>query len=122
MEKLRSIVLKLNDGDKVAAARIVMPSAKEIITASKEGYIKRTAISEFSTTGRGTKGVKCQALTDDDKIVDFIPYNDAKELFVVSGASQIKLKIADLSLSGRGAQGTRSIKLAGKNKVIGITI
>ena len=116
------IGIKLNDGDKVAAARIVMPSAKEIITASKEGYIKRTAISEFSTTGRGTKGVKCQALTDDDKIVDFIPYNDAKELFVVSGASQIKLKIADLSLSGRGAQGTRSIKLAGKNKVIGITI
>ena len=116
------IGIKLNDGDKVAAARIIMPSAKEIITASKEGYIKRTAISEFSTTGRGTKGVKCQTLTDDDKIVDFIPYNDAKELFVVSGASQIKLKIADLSLSSRGAQGTRSIKLAGKNKVIGITI
>lgn len=116
------IGIKLNDGDKVAAARIVMPSAKEIITASKEGYIKRTAISKFSTTGRGTKGVKCQALTDDDKIVDFIPYNDAKELFVVSGASQIKLKIADLSLNSRGAQGTRSIKLAGKNKVIGITI
>lgn len=116
------IGIKLNDGDKVAAARIVLPSAKEIITASKEGYIKRTAVSEFSTTGRGTKGVKCQTLTDNDKIVDFIPYNDAKELFVVSGASQIKLKIADLSLSSRGAQGTRSIKLAGKNKVIGITI
>jgi len=116
------IGIKLNDGDKVAAARIVMPSAKEIITASKEGYIKRTAITEFSTTGRGTKGVKCQSLIENDEIVDFIPYNDAKELFVVSGASQIKLKIADLSLSSRGAQGTRSIKLAGKNKVIGITI
>ena len=116
------IGIKLNDGDKVASARIITSSAKEIITASKEGYIKRTAITEFNTTGRGTKGVKCHILNNNDKIVDFIPYHDATDLFVVSGSSQIKLKIADLQLSTRGAQGTRTIKLTGKNKVIGITI
>lgn len=114
--------IKLNEGDRVTSARIVTDAAQEIITVSKEGYIKRTSSNEFNVTGRGTKGVRCQTLNRGDSIIDFMPINDAKEVVVVCGNSQIKLKISDIQFSTRGAIGTKSIKLAGNNKVIGLTI
>lgn len=116
------IGIKMDNGDGVAVARIITNNAKELITVSEKGYIKRTNIGEFSITNRGTKGIKCQNLNSDDKIVDFIPINDAKDLIVVSKTSQIKVKIMDLPQSGRGAQGVKSIKLDNKNSIIGITI
>lgn len=112
----------LNDGDELVSARIIPSGAKEVVSVTKEGYIKRTSLSEFSTTGRGTKGVKAHVLTDGDSIVDFLPIKDEKEVIVVSGGSQIKLKVVDLQLSSRGAMGTKSIKLTGKHKVIGMTL
>lgn len=112
----------LNDGDELVSARIIPSGAKEVVSVTKEGYIKRTSLSEFSTTGRGTKGVKAHVLTDGDSIVDFLPIKDEKEVIVVSGGSQIKLKVIDLQLSSRGAMGTKSIKLTGKHKVIGMTL
>lgn len=115
------IGIKLADDDKLASARLINNETEELITVTKNGYIKRTKLSEFTTTMRATKGIKAHSLIDDDKIVDFLPIEKEKEIIVVSGGSQIKLRIQDIQLSSRGTQGTKSIRLSGKHKVIGIT-
>lgn len=112
--------IKLNEGDLVTTAHIVPSNTKEIISITKEGYIKRTSFNEFTITGRGTKGVRGHLLSDGDRIVDFLPITEEKDVVVVSGGSQIKLKISDIQFSSRGTQGTKAIKLTAKHKVIGI--
>lgn len=116
------IGIKLNNGDKVVAAKLVKSTARELISITKNGLIKRTNLSEVQISNRGTKGTRLHSIKDDDILVDFIPYNDAKEVIIVSGKSQTKVKISELQLSSRGAQGTIGIKLTGKNKVIGLLI
>lgn len=107
--------IKLNDGDSVVGANIITPDTKEILSISTDGYSKRTPIDEFRVTGRATKGVKIQ---NSDKLCDFLPINNNDDILAVSNTAQIRVKLHEIALLGRGAQGTKTIKLAENSKVI----
>ena len=109
--------VKLNDGDKVVSAKVISTDVKEIVSISKDGYAKRTLIEEFKITGRGTKGVKIQ---NSDKLVDFLPICTEQEILVVSSKAQLKVKLNEISLLGRGALGVKTIKLSETSKIIKI--
>lgn len=113
--------ITLNENDVLVCANVIPADTKEILTVSDKGYIKRTSISEFSVTGRGTKGVKIQGLASDDKLVSFGAICDQRELIVVSSNAQIKFNLSEVNLLSRGAMGTKSIKLSNA-KVIGLLI
>ena len=112
--------ITLNIDDYLACAKVITPDTKELLTISEKGYIKRTSISEFSCTGRATKGSRIHVLNDtDDALVCFGALNVQKEVIVVASNAQIKINLNEVKLLSKGAQGTKSIKL--KNaKVIGI--
>ena len=107
--------MKLNDGDSVISARVIDPSTKELISISEDGYIKRTALSEFRVTGRATKGVKIQ---NTPKLCDFLPISNDNDVLVVSSTSQIRLKLTDIPSLSRGTQGVKSLKISGTSKVM----
>ena len=109
------IGMKLNEGDYVSNARIIDTDTTELVSISEEGYIKRTSLSEFKITGRATKGVKIQ---NADKICDFLPIKSTNDILIVSSNAQIRIKISDIPLLTRGAQGVKSIKLAENSKII----
>ena len=109
------VAIKLNTGDSVVGANIIADDTKEILSISTDGYTKRTSIDEFRVTGRATKGVKIQ---NSDKLCDFLPINNNDDILVVSNTAQIRVKLHDIALLGRGAQGTKAIKLAENSKVI----
>lgn len=111
------IGMKLNDGDHVASAHIIPKDTKEIISASIDGYIKRSSITEFKVTGRATKGVKLQNC---EILCDFLPLTNNSDILVVSTNSQIRLKLTDIPLLGRGAQGVSAIKLTSGQTLIGL--
>ena len=114
--------IKLNDGDELVSAKTIPSNVKEYISVTGDGYIKRTSCNEFTVTGRYTKGSKLQKLKEDtDYLIDFEPITDEKEIIIVSTRAQIKVKINDISLLGKGAQGTKSIKMGQKDSVIGIS-
>lgn len=100
--------IKLNPNDSVISARRINEDAREIISISKDGLIKRTSISEFSTTGRATKGKKLQKT---DSLQDFLPISTESSFFVVSTTAYIKLNVSDVPLLSTGAQGVHSMKL-----------
>ena len=108
------IGIKLNTDDYVVSARAIKTSEKEVISISEDGYIKRTALSEFRTTGRGTKGVKLQKT---DFLCDFLPAAELVDILIIAETSQIRLKLTEIPLQSRGAQGVKAIKLPENSKI-----
>ena len=114
------IGMKLNDTDLCAAAHIIPESTKELISVAEDGLIKRTSLDEFRITNKGTKGVKIQKAST---LCDFIPISSIEgDILINSTASQIRLKIQDIPISSRGAQGVKAIKLTNQNLVINISL
>lgn len=114
--------IKLNEGDFVVSAKVITNTAKQIVSITKNGYIKRTSLSEFSVTGRYTKGGKLQKFKDEsDWLVDFLPVEDEKEIIIVSTGASIKVKLTDIALLGKNAQGSQSIKMREKDCVVGLS-
>lgn len=114
--------IKLNEGDFVVSAKVITDTVKQIVSITKNGYIKKTPLSEFSVTGRYTKGGKLQKFKDEsDRLVDFLPVEDGKEIIIVSTGASIKVKLADIALLGKNAQGNQSIKMREKDYVVGLS-
>lgn len=114
--------IKLNEGDAVVSAKVITDTTKQIVSITKNGYIKRTPLSEFSVTGRYTKGGKLQKFKDEsDWLVDFLPVEDEKEVIIVSTGASIKVKVTDIALLGKNAQGNQSIKMREKDYVVGLS-
>ena len=114
--------IKLNEGDFVISAKVITNTAKQIVSITKKGYIKRTPLSEFNVTGRYTKGGKLQKFKDEsDWLVDFLPVEDEKEVIIVSTGASIKVKLTDIALLGKNAQGSQSIKMREKDCVVGLS-
>ena len=108
------IGIKLDDSDYVVSARAIGTDTKEIISISEDGYIKRTSISEFRVTGRGTKGVKLQKT---DVLCDFLPVAGALDVLITAETSQIRLRLTEIPQLSRGTQGVRAIKLPENSKI-----
>lgn len=114
--------IKLNEGDFVVSAKVITNTAKQIVSITRKGYIKRTPLSEFNVTGRYTKGGKLQKFKDEsDWLVDFLPVEDEKEVIIVSTGASIKVKLTDVALLGKNAQGSQSIKMREKDYVVGLS-
>ena len=114
--------IKLNEGDFVVSAKAITNTAKQIVSITKNGYIKRTPLSEFNVTGRYTKGGKLQKFKDEsDWLVDFLSVEDEKEVIIVSTGASIKVKLTDIALLGKNAQGSQSIKMREKDCVVGLS-
>ncbi len=113
--------IKLNDGDYVVGARAIKNSTTELVSVSKMGYCKKTPLREFSVQGKNTKGAKIQSLKENDLMADFLPVGaEDKELLVASTGSCIKFSLFDVPAYGRGAQGTKSIKLGARDEVLAL--
>lgn len=107
--------IKLSLGDEVSSAHAIT-SEKEIVVVSKEGLAKRLSVDELPVQGRYTKGVKAMP----EGIVDFVTLQNERELVVISTSARLRIKINDLPLQSRTAQGVKTLKLSGKNEVIGL--
>lgn len=112
--------IKLNDNDYVVSARSIPNSTKEIMSISGLGLSKKTDITEFTYTGKNTKGKKIQKIINSDFMVDFIPIITEKEILVVSSGAQLKVSLDEITNLSRGAQGSKTIKLKNNEKVISL--
>ena len=107
--------IKLESEDYVVSARVIPKDTNYIISISTDSYIKRTPIAEFGITGRATKGSRIQ-LTN--SLCDFLPISTNDDILVVSTSAQIRLKVDDIPILSRGAQGVKSLKLSENSQII----
>lgn len=111
------IGMKLDEGDEIVSAKVIPKDTTELISVTQDGYIKRSSISEFRITGRATKGVKIQKTSN---LCDFLPITNNNDVLIVSSNSQIRLKLSEIPLLGRGTQGVKTLKLTQNSKIIKI--
>ena len=114
--------IKLNEEDSVISARIIPEGTKEIASISGTGLFKKTAYTEFSVQGRGTKGAKIQKLNEVDWMADFQPIQTDSDLLVAATSSIIKLTTQDIPSLSKGTLGNKSIKLGAKDNVVRILL
>ena len=110
--------IKLNDEDYVISAHIIPEDTISIMSVSGEGNAKQTKISEFVTQGKNTKGARLQKVMSEDWMADFKPIVNETEVSIASTSSTLKIKVNEIAMLSRGAQGSRAIKMGVKDNAI----
>jgi len=108
--------IKLNKGDSVVSIEVLpleSPEKSSILTITKKGYGKRSAIEDYRLTSRAGKGVINLRVTD--KTGEIITSQSVKEddTIIVTTAKGIVIRtnVTDIRIMGRATQGVRIIKL-----------
>ena len=114
--------IEIDEGRCVACE--VASGPKEILVVTENGYGKRTSTEEYRMTHRGSKGVKALNVTEKNgNIISFKIVTGDEDLMIVTNSGIIiRLHLAQVSTTGRVAQGVRLINLKDDQKVSTIAI
>ena len=95
-----------------------------LLIVTKLGYGKKTLISEYRMTKRGSKGVKALNVTDKngEMIAHKIVNNEKDLLMITESGMTIRMGIDQISQLGRVTQGVKLINLKDKQYVSTISI
>jgi DNA gyrase subunit A len=90
-----------------------------LLTASENGYGKRTPASEYRLTHRGGKGVITMDVTEKTgKVVGVLQVGSDDQVVVITDQSKvIRLGVKHVRITGRNAQGVRLVRLEPGEKV-----
>ena len=118
---VRGITLRPND--KVCDACVIRKDAKELISVTETGQVKKTDLDEFSITSRAAKGMIIHKLTDDDKLADFaVVSSNSKTVSIASTGAIIKISLNEIPTTSRNTNGVKSINLKENQYVTGLII
>ena len=117
---VRGISLKRDDLV-IGAAKI--QEDDQVLVISQNGYGKRTPANEYKIQNRGGMGVKTISVTDKTGLVCAIDTVKGDEDIMLINDSNvvIRLKVEEISIFGRAAQGVRVMRVDDETKVVGIS-
>ncbi|MGB0127036.1 MAG: DNA gyrase subunit A [Rhodocyclaceae bacterium] len=93
-----------------------------VLTATENGFGKRTAIGEYTLHGRGTKGmIAIHTSERNGCLVGAVLVNDTDEIMLIStGGVLIRTEVSQIREMGRSTQGVTLISLDDGTKLAGI--
>ena len=96
----------------------------EILVVTEKGYGKRTAVTEYRMTHRGSKGVKALNITEKNgSIVAFKIVTGNEDLMIITNSGIIiRIGVEQISTTGRVAQGVRLIRLNDNQQVSSVAV
>lgn len=94
-------------------------SARTVLVVSENGYGKRTPISQYPTTRRGSKGVITIRTSErNGYLSSLMLVDDEEELMIITQEGMIiRQKISEIKMIKRNTQGVRLINLKENDKV-----
>jgi len=118
--------MMLDKGQKVIAMLVAEDEAQSVLTATENGYGKRTPIVEYTRHGRGTKGmIAIQQSSRNGQVIGASLVNSDDEVVLIStGGVLIRMGVKSIREMSRSTQGVTLIhldkgeKLAGLEKVV----
>jgi len=112
----------LDEHQTVISMLAAMGEKWSVLTATENGYGKRTPISDYTRHGRGTKGmIAIQASERNGNLVSAVLVRDEDEVMLVStGGVLIRTPVKEIRETGRSAQGVTLIALDGGTRLAGI--
>jgi DNA gyrase subunit A len=103
--------MSLEEGQQVIALLVAENEQQSVLTATENGYGKRTPITEYTRHGRGTKGmIAIQTSERNGKVVaaTLVDAND-EILLITTGGVLIRTRVAEIREMGRATQGVTLI-------------
>ena len=108
IDKVVSLVIPKNDG--------------EILTATQNGYGKRTKLEEYPTKSRNTKGVISIKVSErNGKVVAATQVVDTDQIMLITDAGTlVRTRVSEISIVGRNTQGVRLIRTSENEHVVSL--
>ena len=114
--------MKLADKQQVLSLLVAFSDSESVLVATENGYGKRTQLSEFRRSGRGTQGVKAIQVSDRNGIVVAAKLvGDQDEIMLITtGGVLIRTRVSEIRELGRATQGVTLINLGEDEKLSGL--
>ncbi len=105
--------MTLEDGQAVIAMLVAQDESLSVLTATENGYGKRTPVAEYTRHGRGTKGmIAIQTSDRNGKLVGAVLVDERAEVMLIStGGVLIRTGVDSIREMGRATQGVTLINL-----------
>ena len=112
--------IKLTGDHEVIALTILRDGL--ILTATENGYGKRTAVGDFPVQGRGGQGViAIQTSERNGKTVGAVQVAEDDEIMLISSnGTLVRTAVDDISVQGRNTQGVRLIRVGKEQRLVGL--
>ncbi|MHB0764684.1 DNA gyrase subunit A [Stutzerimonas sp. NM35] len=113
--------MRLPEGQRLISMLIPEPEA-QILTASLNGYGKRTVIDEFPRRGRGGQGVIAMVTNErNGPLVGAVQVQSGEEIMLISDqGTLVRTRVDEVSSLGRNTQGVTLIKLAKNEHLVSL--
>ncbi|SIQ75928.1 DNA gyrase subunit A [Aromatoleum tolulyticum] len=114
--------MTLEEGQRVIAMLVAKREDLCVLTATENGYGKRTPVAEYTRHGRGTKGmIAIQTSERNGRLVGACLVEETDEVMLIStGGVLIRTKVQDIRELGRATQGVTLINLDDSDTLAGI--
>jgi DNA gyrase subunit A len=115
--------MNLAKGGKVIAMLVAENEEQSVLTATENGYGKRTPIAEYTRHGRGTQGITAiQTSERNGKIVAATLVNPEDEIMLIgTNGVLIRTRVKEIREMGRTTQGVTLINLEKGEKLAGLS-
>ncbi len=115
--------IKLAPGHEVIALSALSVDGEGLVlTATENGYGKRTPVEEFPVQGRGGQGViAIQTSERNGRTVGATLVSDDDEVMLIaSNGTLVRTPVGDISVVGRNTQGVRLIRVGDGHRLVGL--
>jgi len=114
--------MNLEDGQQVIALLVAENEQQSVLTATENGFGKRTPITEYTRHGRGTKGmIAIQTSERNGKVVAATLVETSDEIMLITtGGVLIRTRVSEIREMGRATQGVTLIAVEDGTKLSGL--
>jgi DNA gyrase subunit A len=105
--------MQLDLGQQVIALLVAEDEEQSVLTATENGFGKRTPIVEYTRHGRGTKGMIAIATSERNGrvVAATLVRGDDEVMLITTGGVLIRTRVAEIREMGRATQGVTLIAL-----------
>jgi DNA gyrase subunit A len=114
--------MALEDGQSVIALLVAADETLSVLTATQNGYGKRTPITEYTRHGRGTKGmIAIQTSERNGKVVGAVLVTPSDEIMLITTAAVlVRTRVSEIREMGRATQGVTLISVDDGSRLSGV--
>jgi len=114
--------MRLGDGQRVVCMLAARDESKSVLTATENGFGKRTPIADYTRHGRGGQGlIAIQTNERNGLMVGAVLVDDQDEVMLIStGGVLIRTAVTQIREQGRSTQGVTLIALDAGEKLAGL--
>ncbi len=114
--------MTLEDGQSVIAMLVAEDEQQSVLTATQNGFGKRTGITEYTRHGRGTKGMI--AITQSERngkvVAATLVHADDEIMLITDKGVLVRTRVSEIRELGRATQGVTLIGLDEGSKLSGL--